>query len=118
MQGIFYLTAIRPADLGLLIAVAVGCKLLGLLIFFVFYSVCNLSAGLSMRLAHTYIVFMLVVSYLFVFRDLMQYFVWWHYTPGPVSGVMGDAILVLALCALWLILVWGIWPRPKRVAVV
>jgi hypothetical protein len=70
-----------------------------------------------MRLAHTYIVVLLVTCFFFVFRDLMQYFVWWHYTPGPLSGVMGDAILVLAISFLWLILIWTIWPRPKRVAV-
>ena len=117
MQDIFYLTALTPAHLGLLIAVIVGCKLIGLLIFLLFYSVCNLPAGLSMRLANTYSVVLLLISLFCVFSDLTRYFVWWHYTPGPASGVMGDAILLLALCFVWLVLVWAVWPRPKRVAV-
>jgi hypothetical protein len=116
VQNTLYLFAMTPSDLLRLVAVIVGAKLIGLFIFWLFYGVCNLGAGLSMRLAHLWATLLFLIAIFCVFRDLMKYFVFWHYTPGPYSGVLGDAILVLALSLLWMILVWTIWPKPRRVA--
>ncbi len=113
MENILYLFAITPHDLGMLIAVIAGCWLISLIIFWVFYSLCSLAAGLSMRLGYTYGIVLFLISIFFVFRDLKEYFVWWHYTPGPTNAVIADAVLVLAICLLKLILMWAIWPKPK-----
>ena len=49
-----------------------------------------------------------------MFRDLKEYFVWWHYTPGATMAVIADAVLVLAIALIGLLLMWAIWPRPKQ----
>lgn len=114
MEEVLYLFAITPHDLGLLVAVALGCWLISLLIFWTFYGICSLTAGLSMRLGYTYGCVLFLVAIFFVFADLTKYFVWWHYTPGSPLAVAADAVLLLGIALLKLIVVWAIWPRPAR----
>jgi len=116
VENTLYLLGISGSDLGLLLGVLAGCWLLGLLIFWLFYALCALPAGLAMRLGYTFALAFFLTCIFFVFRDLKEYFVWWHYTPGPKQAVMADAILVLALSVVWLVLIWAIWPRPSRTA--
>lgn len=114
MADTLYLLAITGRDLALLLGVVVGCWLLGLLIFWLFYGGCALAAGLSMRIGYTFGLIVFLILIFFVLRDLREYFVWWQFTPGPTAAVMNSAILVLALSVLWLVLIWAIWPRPRR----
>lgn len=116
MESILYLFAMvrEPRDFGMLVAVAAGCWLLSLFIYWVFYGLCSLAAGLSIRLGYTYGIVLFVIAVLFVFPDLKEYFVWWRYSPGPSSGVMGDFILLMAVALLKLVLFWAIWPRPRK----
>ena len=115
MENTLYLFAMlsNGRDLGLFLLVILGAVALGLLAFWLFYGLCSLSAGLSMRLGHTFGLLYFLVAVFFVVRELKEYFVWWHYTPGPTTAVMADAVLIWALSALWLILIWAIWPRPR-----
>jgi hypothetical protein len=117
LENILYLFALirQPRDLGLLVAAGVGCWLLSLFIYWVFYGLCALAAGLSIRLAYTYGIIVFAIGVLFVFPDLKEYFVWWRYSPGPTSGVIGDFILLMSVVILHLILMWAIWPRPRKI---
>lgn len=114
MDSIFYIFAMNAHDIWLLILVLACAYVFRLVVFWLFYGLCGLAAGLSMRLAYTFGLLYLLVGLFFVVRDLKEYFVWWHYTPGPRAAVMNDAILVWAFSALWLVLIWAIWPRPRR----
>lgn len=118
MENILYLFAMgnNPSDLGLLIGVGVGCWLIGLVFFWVFYGLCSLAAGLSMRLGYTYAIVLFLVAVFFVFTDLREYFAWWRYTPGPTTGVIGDFVLLMVIVLLKIVLMWSIWPRPRREA--
>lgn len=117
MEQVLYLFAMlhNAHDLGLMLGVLVGAWIASLLIFWVFYSGCSLGAGLSMRVGCTFGVVLMLICTCFVFRDLKEYFIWWHYTPGPTPAVMADAILLWGLSIVWLVLIWAIWPRPRRI---
>ena len=114
MEDTFWLFAMTARDLGMFLAIIAGAWLISFLIFWLFYGGCSLAAGLSMRLGYTYGLILFLIAIFFVFRDIKEYFVWWHYTPGSTSAVMNDAILVWALSFVWLVLMWFIWPRPRR----
>jgi len=114
LESTLYLFAMDAHDLLMLIIVALSCWLTTLMIFWIFYGLCALAPGLSMRLGYTFGILLFLICIFFVFRDLKEYFVWWQYTPGRTMAVVADAVLVLAVALLQLLLIWTIWPRPKR----
>jgi hypothetical protein len=120
MENTLFLAALahNPKDLAMFIAAAIGSWLMGLLVFAIFYGWCRLSAGFAMRLGYTFALFLFLVALFFVFVDLSRYFVWWQYTPGTTNAVMNDAILLLALSVVWLVVIWTVWPKPRKVPAV
>ena len=113
MENTLYLAAMNGTQLAIFLAVMVGCWGLGLIVFFLFYGACSLAPGLSMRLGYTFGLLMFWVSAFFAFRDITPFFAWWRYSPGPTTGVLGDAILLIAVSLIWLLVIWTAWPRPR-----
>lgn len=114
MQNVLYIFAMRGPEVGLLLGVIAGSWLIGLIIFWLYYGLCSLSAGLAMRLGYTFSLLLFLVSIFFVFPQLTRFFAFWQYSPAPRGAVLNDAILVLALSVIWLFLMWALWPRPRR----
>jgi len=117
VENTLYLVAMDGLQLATFLALALGCWAAGILIFFLFYGPCALAPGLAMRLGYTFGLSIFLVCVFFVFRDVSVYFAWWRYSPGPTTGVMGDAILLLAVSLIWLLVIWTAWPKPRPASV-
>jgi hypothetical protein len=114
MDNLMKLEAMTPLDVRNWLIVVFGCWALSLLIFWLFYALCNLPAGLAMRIGYTFgLIGFFEGFYLFHLKiPVGLLFPGGSTTATPIQ--VAFAVVVMSLPFIWLALIWLWWPRPRR----